>query len=140
MPEFEIIKPLLGGFLIGLSASLLMLANGRIAGCSGILEGILIPKVNDFSWKSTFIIGLLFGGFIMFKLSPEQFAIHINRSLTVIGLGGVCVGIGTHIGCGCTSGHGVCGISRLSPRSLVAVPTFIFSGAVTVWIMNHFFG
>ncbi len=136
MAEFEIVKPLIGGVLIGISASVLMLFNGKLAGCSGIIEGMLKPRNPDFSWKLVFIIGLIVGGFVMFTTHPAQFVINIDRSLLAIGIGGVLVGIGTHIGCGCTSGHGVCGMSRLSPRSIVAVPSFICSGAITVWLMQ----
>jgi len=136
MVEFEVIKPLIGGALIGLSASVLMLFNGKLAGCSGIIEGLMSPKSKDFNWKLMFILGLVSGGLMMFALNPSQFTINIDRSLLEIGLGGILVGIGTHIGCGCTSGHGVCGMSRLSPRSIVAVPSFILSGAVMVWALQ----
>ena len=136
MAEFEIVKPLIGGVFIGISASVLMLYNGRLAGCSGIIEGLLSPSSKDFGWKSMFIAGLVSGGLVMFLVNPSQFTIDIDRSLLEIGIGAILVGIGTHIGCGCTSGHGVCGMSRLSPRSMVAVPTFITAGIVTVWFIQ----
>ena len=133
MAEFEIVKPLIGGVFIGISASVLMLFNGRFAGCSGIREGLLSPSSKDFGWKFMFIAGLVSGGLVMFTVNPSQFNINIDRSLMEIGIDAILVGIGTHIGCG---GHGVCGMSRLSPRSMVAVPTFITAGIVTVWFIQ----
>lgn len=137
MTEFEIIKPLIGGMLIGLASAILMLGRGRIAGISGIFEGILRPTKGDFLWRVIFILGLSFGGLFMSFIMPERFNLESSRSLEMIGLAGLLVGIGVHIGCGCTSGHGICGISRFSVRSLVAVPTFMLSGAVVVWLINH---
>jgi len=140
MVEFEVIKPLIGGILIGLSSAILMLVRGRIAGVSGIFEGLIRPIKGDFLWRLWFIGGLAFGGIVMFWLIPDRFLLESNRSLTMIGFAGLLVGIGVHIGCGCTSGHGVCGISRISMRSLVAVPTFMLSGAVVVWSINSVYG
>jgi uncharacterized protein len=140
MTEFEIIKPLLGGILIGLSSAILMLVKGRIAGISGIFEGILRPKPGETLWRVIFILGLCIGGLTMSFLLPERFVLETNRSLQLIGLAGLLVGIGVHVGCGCTSGHGICGISRISTRSLVAVPTFMTVGAVVVWLVNQMIG
>jgi len=140
MTEFEIVRPLLGGMLIGLSSAILMLAKGRIAGISGIFEGILRPKSGETLWRVLFIGGLLVGGFAMSLFFPERFELQTNRSLEMLGLAGLLVGFGVHIGCGCTSGHGVCGISRISARSLVAVPTFMAVGGLVVWFMNSSVG
>ena len=138
--EFEIVKPLIGGTLIGLSSAILMLGAGRIAGISGILEGILRPKPNEFLWRVIFILGLCLGGFITSQFIPERFDLTTNRSFELIALAGLLVGVGVHIGCGCTSGHGVCGISRISSRSLIAVPTFMLVGAATVGLVRYLAG
>lgn len=140
MAEFEVLKPLLGGMLIGLSSAILMLVKGRIAGISGIFEGLLRPIPGEIRWRLLFIGGLCLGGIIMFQILPERFNLESERSLIMIGSAGLLVGIGVHIGCGCTSGHGVCGISRVSMRSIVAVPTFMFSGAIVVWLLRQYGG
>ena len=140
MAEYEILKPLLGGMLIGLSSAILMLVKGRIAGISGIFEGLLRPIPGEIRWRLLFIGGLCLGGIIMFQFLPERFNLESERSLLMIALAGLLVGIGVHVGCGCTSGHGVCGISRISMRSIVAVPTFMLSGAIVVWLLNQYGG
>ncbi|PCJ48461.1 MAG: YeeE/YedE family protein [Gammaproteobacteria bacterium] len=140
MSEFEVLKPLIGGMLIGLASAILMLTKGRIAGISGIFEGILMPKSGEISWRLFFISGLIIGGFAMSFVIPERFDLMTNRTIEMIGLGGLMVGFGVHIGCGCTSGHGVCGISRFSPRSFAAVPTFMGTGAVVVYLTNQYIG
>lgn len=140
MAEFEILKPLLGGMLIGLSSAILMLVKGRIAGISGIFEGLLRPISGEIRWRLLFIGGLCLGGVIMFQFLPERFNLESERSLFMIAMAGLLVGIGVHVGCGCTSGHGVCGISRASMRSMVAVPTFMLSGAIVVWLLNQYGG
>jgi len=137
MAEFEVIKPLIGGMLIGLSAAILMLARGRIAGISGIVEGVLRPKTGDVAWRVVFLTGLVSGGLVMAMLLPERFDLTTNRTIGMTALAGILVGIGVHVGCGCTSGHGVCGVSRISVRSLVAVPTFMGTGALMVWLVNQ---
>lgn len=137
MAEFEVIKPLIGGMLIGLSAAILMITKGRIAGISGIVEGVLRPKAGDVAWRVVFLTGLVVGGLVMAMLLPERFDLTTNRTVGMTALAGILVGIGVHVGCGCTSGHGVCGISRMSIRSLVAVPTFIATGALMVWLVNQ---
>jgi len=139
MQDYEIIKPLLGGMVIGLSAALLMLARGRIAGISGIVEGVLRPKQGEVAWRVLFLSGIICGGLVLSIIIPERFVVEINRTTGMVALAGVLVGIGTHIGCGCTSGHGICGISRFSVRSLVAVPTFMLTGATVVWLVNRYF-
>ncbi|MFT5520784.1 MAG: putative membrane protein YedE/YeeE [Enterobacterales bacterium] len=134
--EFEIIKPLLGGVLIGFASALLMLSIGRIAGISGIVEGLLRPKTGDVFWRFLFILGLVFGGFVMSFIMPERYSLETGRSIEMIALAGLLVGVGVHLGCGCTSGHGVCGIGRISKRSFAAVPTFIGVGALVVWFLG----
>jgi len=140
MEQFTPIASLCGGILIGLSASLLLLSDGKIAGISGIVGGLLSPPKNDTTWRVLFIAGLLTGGFLFQLFSPSVFTIGISRSTSVLIVAGLCVGFGTRLGNGCTSGHGVCGISRFSPRSLVSTITFIATGAITVYIINHLLG
>lgn len=125
------IRALQGGALIGLSASLMLAFNGRVTGISGIVGGLLIPRSGDIAWRALFVAGLLVGGFIAMAISPAAFSRGVAAP-GVVALAGLLVGFGTRVGNGCTSGHGVCGISRLSPRSLAATVTFIATGAMTV--------
>jgi uncharacterized membrane protein YedE/YeeE len=125
-----------GGILIGLGAALLLLANGRIAGISGILGGLLRPARGDIGWRLAFVLGLLaapLGWLAMQAMPPAQ----IDHTPALLGAAGLLVGLGTRFGSGCTSGHGVCGIARLSPRSLVATLCFMVAGFVTVFVMRH---
>ena len=131
---------LIGGILIGLSASAMLLINGKIAGISGIIGGLVNLKENDTSWRVAFAAGLLTGGFILRLLAPEVFEFTIVRSGGALVLSGFMVGLGARVGNGCTSGHGVCGISRFSVRSIVATMIFIAAGAAAVYVVNHFFG
>jgi len=140
MEQFTPIASLCGGVLIGLSASLLLLSDGKIAGISGIMGGLLHPVKKDTAWRVLFIFGLFTGGLLFQFLSPEVFTIGITRSTSMLILAGLLVGFGTRLGNGCTSGHGVCGLSRFSPRSLVSTVTFIVTGAITVYIINHLLG
>ncbi|MSQ48314.1 MAG: YeeE/YedE family protein [Deltaproteobacteria bacterium] len=140
MEQFTPIASLCGGVLIGLSASLLLLSDGKIAGISGIVGGLLPPIKNDTAWRLLFILGLLAGGLPFQLFLPEVLTIGITRSTSTLILAGLLVGFGTRVGNGCTSGHGVCGISRLSPRSLISTVTFIVTGAITVYIMNYLLG
>ena len=146
MENFTPIASLMGGMLIGLSVSVMLLFSGKIAGISGIVGGILSPAQNDTQWRLVFLGGLLVGGLMVGFFSADLFAIdnvfaiEIERSWPALILAGLLVGFGSHFGSGCTSGHGVCGISRLSPRSLVATMTFISTGALAVYIVNHWFG
>ena|SRR5262245_30222659 len=140
MEHFTPIASLAGGMLIGLSASVLLLCDGKIAGISGIVGGLLSPTKNDTLWRAVFVAGLLTGGLLFRLFSPQVFEIGISRSTGALVFAGLLVGFGTRLGNGCTSGHGVCGISRLSPRSLIATVTFIATGAVTVYIINHVLG
>lgn len=136
----NVLPSLVGGALIGLSAVALMALLGRIAGVSGILSGLLKPRSGDISWRALFVGGLIAGGLVMSLVHPEAFTVEIDRSLAAIAVAGLLVGFGARLGSGCVSGHGVCGVSRLSPRSLVATLTFMLSGAITVLAVRHIFG
>ena len=130
---------LAGGILIGLATALLLLANGRVAGISGIFGGLLRPTRGDIAWRVTFILGLFVAPLVwlsMRAMPPAQ----IDHSPALLAVGGLLVGIGTRFGNGCTSGHGVCGIARLSPRSLLATACFLAAGFVTVFIVRHVLG
>jgi len=135
-----ILPPLLGGALIGLAATLLLLVHGRVAGISGICSGVLSPGTADWLWRFAFIVGLVITGFIAFEQTPEAFEFGVKRSPGAVAAAGLMVGIGTTIGSGCTSGHGVCGISRLSVRSIVATCTFMATGALAAFLVNHVLG
>ncbi len=130
---------LAGGALIGLAASLLLLASGRVAGISGIAVGALRGAGADRRWRALFLMGLLLSGAAMAWLAPSVIAAS-PRSLLGIGVAGLLVGVGTRLGSGCTSGHGVCGISRRSPRSLLATAAFMAAGAATVALVRVFGG
>jgi uncharacterized protein len=140
MHNFTPLASLLGGVLIGLSASAMLLLNGKIAGISGILAGVLKPVTGDTLWRICFLSGLLAGGLLLRELLPVAFAFGLIRPFPLLAIAGLLVGFGTRLGSGCTSGHGVCGVSRLSPRSLVATATFIFTGALVVYLLNHLAG
>ena len=127
---------LLGGALIGLAASAMMLFVGRIAGISGILGGVLSPARGDVAWRLFFLAGLLVAGVIVVVVAPSAIRAASGRSLGMIAAAGLIVGIGTRMGSGCTSGHGVCGLSRFSPRSLVATLTFIGVGIGTATLVR----
>ena len=127
---------LLGGVLIGISSALFILANGRIAGISGILGGLLSRRPGDMIWRVAFLLGLIAAPAAVFGLTgPLTATIEANTEVLVIA--GLLVGIGTRYGAGCTSGHGVCGLSRLSPRSLVATLAFMGAGMAIVFVMRH---
>ena len=127
---------LAGGVLIGISAAIFILFNGRIAGISGILGGLLRPVRNDVTWRIAFLAGLIFAPVAYGMLAPLP-AVQVDAGTATLVAAGLLVGIGTRYGSGCTSGHGVCGISRLSPRSLVATATFMAAGFATVYIVRH---
>jgi len=130
---------LAGGILIGLATALLLLANGRIAGISGILGGLLRPARGDVAWRVAFVAGLFLAPIVwltMRAMPPAQ----IDHSPALLAAGGLLVGIGTRFGSGCTSGHGVCGIARLSPRSLLATACFMAAGFITVFVVRHVLG
>ena len=123
-----------GGALIGLAATLLLWSHGRIAGISGIWAGLL--RTGDGAWRALFVAGLLVGGVVLWLAHPAAFAAPAGRSLGVLAVAGVLVGVGTRLSNGCTSGHGVCGLSRLSVRSAVAVVAFMSVGFVTASVIG----
>jgi len=126
----------LGGLLVGLAASIFILFHGRIMGVSGILGGLIRPLKGDIAWRIIFLSGLIFApiGAQVLGLMP---AVEINASPIQLIIAGLLVGFGTNLGSGCTSGHGVCGIARLSPRSITATLTFMATGVMTVWVVHH---
>jgi len=140
MHNFTPLASLSGGILIGLSASAMLLLDGKIAGVSGILAGVLKPVKGDTLWRVCFLGGLFAGGLLLRTLLPGAFAFGIIRPFPLLVIAGLLVGFGTRLGSGCTSGHGVCGVSRLSRRSAVATGTFIVSGAFAVYLVNHLMG
>ena len=119
---------LIGGALIGLSASAMMFLSGRIAGISGIIGGALRPVTGDTSWRFFFVVGLFVGGAILVLFAPSSFQVPEGRGIALLAGAGVLVGVGARMGSGCASGHGVCGLSRGSVRSLVATSTFVAAG------------
>lgn len=127
-----------GGLLIGSAAALLWLANGRIAGISGIFAGSLLPSGGgDRSWRWFFLAGLLVSGLLLMVLTGRFPAHGLSAPTPLLLLAGLLVGYGTRLGSGCTSGHGVCGLARLSARSLWATATFMTAGFLTVWLIRH---
>lgn len=130
---------IIGGILIGLSVTLMLLFNGRVTGISGILSLALAhPKAREGQWRWFFLIGLLLGGIVMQTLRPDLFINTTDRSSLIVLIAGILVGFGTVMGSGCTSGHGICGISRLSPRSILATITFMIFGFITVQLVRFF--
>ncbi len=139
----DLILAVLGGLLIGGGAALLLAFNGQVAGISGILNGLLHPRPSGGAsgtaagWRVAFMAGLLLGGVAVLLGYPGAYPAVHPRSLWLMVPAGLLVGVGTRIGSGCTSGHGVCGIGRLSPRSVVATITFTITGGLTVFVVNH---
>lgn len=138
--NFTPVSGFAGGLLIGAAASLLLWLNGRIAGISGIVNGALARPGSETTWRWLFLAGLLGGAAIEFWLIPAHRAFESGLSWPMFLLAGVLVGVGTRLGGGCTSGHGVCGLGRLSMRSLVATVTFIATGVLTVFVVRHLLG
>jgi len=130
---------LAGGLLIGLAAALFLLFNGRIAGISGIVGGLLRPARGDIAWRIAFTAGLVIAP-LVYALAAPLPQVHVEASYPVLLIAGLLVGIGTRYGSGCTSGHGICGLSRRSPRSVMATIAFMFAGFVTVYIARHLIG
>jgi len=129
---------LAGGALLGVASAAFILVNGRVLGISGILGGLLIPRRSDASWRVFFLLGLILAPTSLSLLAPELLsAPRIGAGNATIVAAGILVGLGTRYGSGCTSGHGVCGLSRLSPRSLVATLAFMASGFATVYLIRH---
>lgn len=139
MHNFTPLPALLGGVLIGLAATLILVFEGKVAGISGIVAGFMRPSPDDTAWRGQFFSGLLVGGVLLRFVYPQAFGA-TSASLASVAVAGLLVGYGTRLGNGCTSGHGVCGTSRLSARSMVATGTFILTGAVTVFLVRKVLG
>jgi len=140
MENFTPVSATLGGLLIGLAAVVLMLFNGRIAGISGILSGAAFASGGDKLWRVLFVLGVISAPLIYGLLHKDDIAFSMTSSWPIIILGGLLTGFGTRLGSGCTSGHGVCGLSRFSIRSLAAVCIFMASGAITVVVARMLLG
>jgi len=130
---------LIGGIVLGVASALFILANGRILGISGILGGLLPPKRGDTSWRIAFVLGLFAAPTVFHAVVPTEYitAPRIDAGGWVVVVAGLLVGIGTRYASGCTSGHGVCGLSRLSPRSLLATASFMSAGFAMVYVLRH---
>lgn len=137
MVPFTPLPALLGGALIGLAAALLLLADGRIAGVSGIAGRVVARPDQDTPWRAAFLIGLLAGPPVFAALSGHWPPVRILASWPVLAVAGLLVGFGTRLGSGCTSGHGVCGLARLSPRSMASVAVFMAVAVATVFLVRH---
>jgi uncharacterized protein len=137
MLDFIPWSALLGGMLLGLSSALLMLFNGRVAGISGIVSGLINPQKDDYLWRFMFVIGMVISAYL---IAPFGFSLPElgDMNLLVVVVGGLCVGLGTRVGCGCTSGHGIVGVGRLSVRSITATFTFLIAGMLMVYIRQIF--
>ena len=138
--NFTPVMSLIGGLLIGLAALFLMAMNGRVMGISGILAGLTNSANKDRSWRIAFIIGTIIGPFIVMMFSGNPIEIRPVSGGFMLMASGLIVGLGTSIGSGCTSGHGICGLSRFSLRSLVATLSFMAAGFVTVLVTRHLMG
>lgn len=130
---------LAGGVLLGLASAMFIVLNGRILGISGILGGLLPPKRGDTSWRISFLLGLLAAPWVAHQLAPTAWLTEprVDASIGMVLVAGLLVGLGTRYGSGCTSGHGVCGLSRLSPRSMAATGLFMAAGFATVFVLKH---
>lgn len=128
-----------GGLLLGLASALFILINGRILGISGILGGLLVPRMGDIGWRLAFLAGMFVSPLLVLAIAPSGLiqTPRIDTGYAVIAVAGLLVGFGTRYGSGCTSGHGVCGLSRMSPRSLVATATFMAAGFLMVYVIRH---
>jgi uncharacterized membrane protein YedE/YeeE len=143
MPNMESFTPIastIGGLMIGAAAAGLLLFHGRIAGISGIAGGIFRREAGDISWRVMFLVGLFAAGAGWSYFYPQDYVVEISRSTTALIVAGLAVGVGTQLGSGCTSGHGVCGIGRLSKRSTVATISFMITAALTVFVVNEVLG
>ncbi|MGB9150872.1 MAG: YeeE/YedE family protein [Burkholderiales bacterium] len=140
MENFTPISALIGGSLIGLSATLLLLFNGRIAGISGIFNGLINPLQKDKAWRGLFLLGLIMGAGAYVWSQPGAAPVPLALPTVMLLVAGFLVGFGTRMGSGCTSGHGVCGLGRFSFRSLAATLTFMAAGIVTVYFVRHLLG
>jgi uncharacterized membrane protein YedE/YeeE len=139
MGDFTPVSGLIGGLLIGLAVALMLLLNGRIAGVSGIVGGLVNPKAGDTGWRAAFVVGLPLGALAYILLAGGPTPVDVLASPPAILIGGLLVGFGTRMGSGCTSGHGLCGLSLLSRRSVVATAVFFGVAMVTVFLAGHVF-
>ena len=137
---FTPVSALIGGALIGASASMMLVLNGRITGISGILGGLVRRQRGEVSWRATFLAGLLVGGLLLALAYPSALRAPSATPIALTVIAGLLVGFGTQLGGGCTSGHGVCGISRFSTRSILATMTFMATGAVATFVVQHVLG
>lgn len=140
MTDFTPLMSLFGGTLIGLSAVLLMAFHGRIAGMTGILTSLLPPVSSDWGWRAAFIVGAIVAPTMILSLTGQTIDYSSPVPTPWIVIGGLIVGAGVYFGSGCTSGHGVCGMARLSPRSIVATGTFLGTAMITVFVIRHVLG
>ena len=140
LTEFTPLPALAGGMLIGLSAVLLMAFHGRIAGMTGILAGALRPIAGDWGWRAAFLVGAIIAPVLVLAISGQAVSFTNVVPVPLLIVGGIVVGIGVSFGGGCTSGHGVCGIARLSSRSIVATATFMLAAFATVYVARHILG
>lgn len=140
MHDFTPVSALLGGVLIGLASVWLLFSTGRIAGVSGILQGLATPAPGEALWRAAFLAGLLVAGFSWLAVHPAAFAPRTDFPLGWVAAAGLLVGLGTRMSGGCTSGHGVCGLGRLSARSMVAVPVFLVTGMLAAYVVRHLLG
>lgn len=140
MENFTPVSGLIGGLLIGLSAALLLFFNGQVAGVSGIAGGLLNLHRGEWYWRVAFIAGLVLGPVLYQIFRPLEFTFQISSSMPLLAAGGLLVGLGVRMGGGCTSGHGVCGLSRISSRSIVATITFVAAAMATVYVVRHVLG
>lgn len=137
MENFTPVSALVGGGLIGLAAAALLLINGRIAGISGIVGDLLHRCAADSGWRVAFLLGLVAGPLVYQLVAGRMLTVTIDAEFPILVVGGFLVGFGTNLGSGCTSGHGVCGIARFSPRSIVATAVFMLAGVITVYVVRH---
>jgi len=140
MTTHDLLSALGGGALIGLAAGLLLIAIGRVAGVSGILNGAIEETGQDRAWRWLFLGGLVLGALGYAQIRPDDFELRTDLSWTIIAAGGLLVGAGTRLGSGCTSGHGVCGAARLSVRSIIATAVFMGTGIASTFVVRHLLG
>jgi hypothetical protein len=137
LENFTPVSGLIGGLLIGLAAALMLLLNGRISGVSGIVGGLLAPRGSDTGWRVAFVAGLLLGALAYALAAGGDALVNVQASVPVLVVAGLLVGFGTRLGSGCTSGHGLCGVARLSKRSIVATAVFFGVAMLTVYLTRH---
>lgn len=140
MEHFTPLPSLIGGILIGVSATATLALLGRVAGISGIVGGLFAEDRSEYAWRAAFVVGLLVGGASAAVLRPEAFTMTLDRSPIALAVAGLLVGFGSRLGSGCTSGHGICGVARGSRRSTTATLTFMTTGALTAIVVSHFLG